>query len=202
MADQRSKEEREKQVAWTRMQTATDLIAILVRNTEGHLIAGPAAQELWRRASHYDAVDAMLITAQEASINDGKPYATEAPNTVIIPAATGWFAAVADTGEVKKLDKEPVIAWSIEWDSEKEVHKVWPITFNQCRNDGFGMSPGYVLCDPHGNFASTYYDDQPKTMTSEAEAIKHSLDEIAMDEKGVVRVDGSGKIIGPLPKTT
>jgi hypothetical protein len=95
---------------------------------------------------------------------------------VIIPAQTGWFAAVADPDGT--LDKEPVIAWSIYWDEGKDVHQVWPITFNRCRNDNFG-SPGYVLCDPHGNFASAYDDEKPKTMKSEAEAIKHSLDEIA-----------------------
>ena len=105
---------------------------------------------------------------------------------VIIPAQTGSFAAVADPDGT--LDKEPVIAWFIEWDPDKSVHKVWPITFNQCRNDCFGMSPGYVLGDPHGNFASAYYDEEPKTMTSEAEAIKHSLDEIAQCEGGVQRV--------------
>jgi hypothetical protein len=107
---------------------------------------------------------------------------------VIIPAQTGWFAAIADTGPEKKLHKEPVIAWQIEWNEDKDAHVVWPITFNPNRNSLFGMTPGYVLEDPHGNFTSTYYDEKLETMTSEAEAIEHSLNEIAACEAGVVRV--------------
>jgi hypothetical protein len=104
---------------------------------------------------------------------------------VIIPAQTGWFAAIADTGDEKKLHKEPVIAWSIEWNEDKDTHVVWPITFNPTTNGLFGMVHGYVLEDPHGNFTSTYYDEKLETLTSEEAAIKHSLDEMAAGEESV-----------------
>jgi hypothetical protein len=95
---------------------------------------------------------------------------------VIIPAQPGWFAATA-LENAKTLDKDAVIAWEIEYDHDKEALVVWPITFNVGRNMGFGITRGYVLCDPYGNFIPAYDQEDPILKTEE-EAVRYCLREL------------------------
>lgn len=104
----------------------------------------------------------------------------------IIPAQLGWSVATAGAGDTK-LDKDPVIAWSVEWDDAYDTFEARPITYNTGRNSLSSLEPGYVLSDPFGNFASMWEwgKNHPETMQTEEEAVKHCIDEKANCEGGV-----------------
>jgi hypothetical protein len=107
----------------------------------------------------------------------------ENAEVVIIPAEMGWTVCTARAGDTK-LDTDPVIAWSIEWDTACDAFQVRPITYNTGRNSLCNLIPGYVLGDPFGNFAAMWdlSDGYPKTMQTEAEAVQHCIDEKAEKE--------------------
>jgi hypothetical protein len=126
MAEEEKYEEHMKNVAYLKRLTATALIDMISRprGTEKGAItpeqADCAISELICRAPHYNAIDTLLVTAQEAGIYDGKPYALPAYPTgneeedvsiAVVPAQPGWFAPTVDG--YGTLDKEPVIAWRI-----------------------------------------------------------------------------------------
>ena len=88
----------------------------------------------------------------------------------IIPAQPGWCVATTRPND-RKLDKTPVIAWTLRWDKYSNSIDVRPISLNTDGNSLCNLVPGYVVGDTEGNFWSLLDRDAEK-MQSEDEAVQ------------------------------
>ena len=116
-------------------------------------------------------------TIMDALEEENFPPSDIGPSSgTIVPAQPGWFVATAFEDQ-KTLDKDAIIAWVIEADDEGS-YRPEPITVNPVRNDVCKAVPGYVLCDPYGNYIDARAPNKHKAMKSEEEAVRYCLDEM------------------------
>ena len=121
------------------------------------------------------------------------PFDIEPLTATIVPAQPGWFVATAFEYQ-KTLDKDAIIAWVIRPNEEIRPE---PITANPVRNDVCTAVPGYVLCDPYGNYVDARAPNKHKAMKSEEEAVRYCLDEMEGTKPGIVHEktsEGGGSV--------
>jgi hypothetical protein len=108
-----------------------------------------------------------------------------------IPAQPGWFAATV--GADGKLEKEPVIGWTI-YSNEMGDREVSPIVYEPGRNWLFGHVPGYVLCEPSGRIRTVEVGSGAMSFANEEEAIAYCKRAIA-DELPVRVINRDFKVV-------